>query len=1491
MLGCVKQVTDFEAVVGFPSGLVGYLQICNICDAYSSILMDNLESEDQLKEVVPLAQLLTPGTLIRCVVLSLDSVKEGLISLKVSVNPKDVNKVLNSGSLKPGMTLSGCVESVEDHGFLVDIGISGTKAFLPKQSTSSKKDMNVGQYVTILLEEVKNDGRVVRLSQDPQALRKAFAVAQQGWTLDTLLPGLLIQGKIKRVTPHGLIVTYLSSFTGVVDFLHLDEDKASTYSAGDEVVARVLYVDPSTRHVGLSLRGHLLPPSGAVLDIASSERISEVVEGCKMTALHHQSGALMKMPDGTAAFVHKNLLKEASEEFNPNRLLTQPEHTLRIIDYSPVEQMHIGTLRRSTVEVEFFRYQDIKVGQILEGTVTYLQKYGAYVRITDHIRGFIPNIHLADVVLKNPEKLFTSGRQVKCRVLSVDAQQKKLCLTRKKALVESTLPLFLSYADAKVGRISHGYIVSVKDFGCIVRFYGDVKGLVPMQELSKDFVTNPEELFFVGQVVQAKVLTCTEEKNLLRLSFRAINEGDINEVQTADFQFEVGKTVEVKVYRKVLDGLEVSIVPEEVPAFIPTVHLSDHVTNCLPMWTVLEEGDTFSVTCLSKTKKGIILTRKPLLKASLEDGSMPKIFSELQVGLNMVGWVKSIMDYGLFIHFPYGLFGLAPKSVMCDEFITDTSNIFNIGQTVVAKVTNLDHENHRFLVSLKVSELSLLEEGSQARLVQGLKERKAIFDIRSDSELSGFSLGDKLKVTVGESKEDGTVTLTSDKLSEASVLVSKYHTEGVNVSPGCKLTALVLHVDLFKSEVHVTLLPELTGATKKKLEKGSKLSATIQFTDKDFAVVSLGDTGHLTIISTHLHINDVLNSKKFIVGSSLDVTVEEPSCEALGGLPLAEYQKENERKGRSTSTGVRELMTVKVKKVKPMEVTVTLPSGTTGSVHVSQISESPAVGSFPTSTLKIGSEVKARVIGARSVHTRKFLPFSHPDFSVSIPVLSLLPSITGSKGRNVKIEKLNFKPGDDVICFASKFDKELQCLDVHVKPNVMGTVDLLSMIKKPSHAQHPHTLFKVGQTISAKVVRLGTSKPFRLSLSLIGTYKLEPGMITMAKIWKIVPHMGMFLQLPFGNRGLVSVTDLSDEFTANPLEPYKLGQLVRCYIIEMKGVYFNASLRPSRLYRDHNKNITDPEIQSILDVKSGQIVRGYVTSFVNVGIFVRLSRAVTGRVVLRKATKYFVENEKPLSENIPVNFLVTAKVLSVNTKDEHVKLSLLTKDTGEPDILPESLELPLRQIRERELKKEQAQKGDEKATKRKQVNSDSQQQDDETDGQTIKKKKVTQEKQEHDEEAPDMKQVNPGSQQQDDETDGQTIKKKKVPQKKQEHDEEATNMKQVNPGSQQQDNETNGQTIKKKKVPQKKQEHDEEAPKNSDSQQQDDETDGQTIKKKKVKQKKQEHDEEAPDMKQVNPGSQQQENETDGQTIKKKKNTEKKETLKRKLKRRIMTVV
>ena len=50
-------------------------------------------------------------------------------------------------------------------------------------------------------------------------------------------------------------------------------------------------------------------------------------------------------------------------------------------------------------------------------------------------------------------------------------------------MVESDLPVITDYSDAKPGVSTYGFITAIKDFGCLVTFYNNVKGLVPRTEL------------------------------------------------------------------------------------------------------------------------------------------------------------------------------------------------------------------------------------------------------------------------------------------------------------------------------------------------------------------------------------------------------------------------------------------------------------------------------------------------------------------------------------------------------------------------------------------------------------------------------------------------------------------------------------------------------------------------------------------------------------------------------------------------------------------------------------------------------------------------------------------------------------------------------------------------------------------------------------------------------------------------------------------------
>ncbi|XP_043970110.1 protein RRP5 homolog isoform X1 [Gambusia affinis] len=1300
LLGCVKEVADFEVTVSLPCGLQGFLSIRNVCDAYTKLLSEQLDLEVENEEFCSLSQIFWPGMLLRCVVSKMDITKGGSLSIQLSVNPKLVNKSLTSSSLMAGMVLSGCVESVEDHGTIIDIGVSGTKAFLPEDATKSKQhkseELKVGQYVTSRVEEVKNDGRVVRLS----AAARASADAKQGWTLTNLLPGLTVKATVKKVTKHGLHLDFMSSFSGQVDFLHMEQE--SSYREGLQVRACVLYIEPTTRLVGLSLRSHLLQPVSDV-DAAppGGDRTGEVVMECKMTAMHHMSGAMLELPDKTPAFAHRNHLKEPSNPANENKVSAMPEHTCRILDFSPMEQIYFVSLRKSVIDQRFYRYQDIHPGQVVEGTVSVLLSQGMVVHLSAHVKGLVPRTHLSDIILKNPEKKYVEGMKVKCRVLSVDVDNKNLRLTRKKTLVESPLPLFLTYNDARPGRVSHGFIVSVKDFGCIVRFYGNVKGRVPLEELSSEPIVCPEDVFYVGQVLKAKVLKCDPEQEKLLLSFKAAGKRETEESTEPPIDCEVGKRVEARVAKKSINSLEVVILPDEGRAVLPTVHLSDHMSNCQLLWEVLQEGDTISnLICFNKNKQNITLTKKPRVISSLEEGAVAKDFSEITVGMQLVGCIRNIMSYGVFVEFPYGLIGLAPKSALSDKFISDMTTAFKVGQTVIAKVTNLDEEKQRFLVTLKIPEVITPAGDARAALLNGIQERRTVKEmltVRDDGELrqqlAALTVGQKLKLTVDSATQDG-AKFRFDDLPGADVIASKRHVAGVSLTPGQKASAVILNVDILSSCVHVSVLPKLLGK-KKSLNKGSDCCAVVQFVDRDFAVISLNDAAQLTLLQTCSHPNEVALSEaeRLKVGMTLTVEVVEPSCEQLEGLPLVLWKGNAPKRQRTASenqadsSGHRfgEVLQGKVRSVKPTYIQVALEDGSTGSVHVSQVVEPAEVtlGSFPTSTVRVGSVVKARVIGGREATSHRFLPFSHPKFKYTIPELTLIPSQLDPgvdfKPVTSKDKLAGYKPGDEITCFVSKFKSDKKCLEVTSDPCVTGTVDLLSMITDPKDASHPEKLFKLGQAVRAKVVEASV-QPHRFVLSLSGTHKLEKGSITLGMVTSVQPQVGLVVKLPFGGTGSVSVTDVADTYRPNPLEAFRKDQLVRCYLLDVQNGKWHLSLRPSRLNPQSTKPAKDPEVLSLDHLRLDQVVRGYVKTVSEQGVFIRLSHNITGRAQLQQSSKYFISNHKILSSHLPVNTLLTTKILSVDREDQLVDLSLLPADTGKPDILPESLGLPLRLV-------------------------------------------------------------------------------------------------------------------------------------------------------------------------------------------------------------------
>ncbi|XP_027785676.2 protein RRP5 homolog isoform X1 [Marmota flaviventris] len=1352
ILGCVKEVNELELVISLPNGLQGFVQVTEISDDYTKMLNEQVAQEDPLKDLLRLPELFSPGMLVRCVVSSLRITERGKKSVKLSLNPKNVNRVLSAEALKPGMLLTGTVSSLEDHGYLVDIGVGGTRAFLPLQKAqdyiqqkNKGAKLKVGQYLNCVIEEVKSNGGVVSLSIGHSEVSTAIATEEQNWTLNNLLPGLVVKAQVQKVTQFGLRLNFLTFFTGLVDFMHLEPKKVGTYFSNQAVRACILCIHPRTRVVRLSLRPVFLQP-GRPLTRLSCQHLGAVLDDVPVQGFFNKAGATFRLKDGALAYARLSHLSDSKKVFSPEAFKPGNTHKCRIIDYSQMDELALLSLRTSIIEAQYLGYHDIKTGSVVKGKVLTIKPFGILVKVGEQMRGLVPAMHLADILMKNPEKKYHIGDEVKCRVLLCDPEAKKLVMTLKKTLVTSKLPAITCYGDAKPGLQTHGVIIRVKDYGCIVKFYNDVQGLVPKHELSAQYIPDPERVFYIGQVVKVTVLNCEPSKERMLLSFKLLSDPEpenkkesVGHGQKTGRVVNVGQVVDVKVLEKTKDGLQVAVLPHNIPAFLPTPHLSDHVANGPLLYRWLQAGDTLHrVLCLSQSEKHVLLCRKPSLVSSVEGGQDPNSFSEIHTGMLLIGFVKSIKDYGVFVQFPSGLSGLAPKAIMSDKFVTNPSDHFVEGQTVVAKVTNVDEEKQRMLLSLRLSDCTLGEPASTSLLLlsQCLEELQGVRSLMSNQDsvliqtLAEMTPGMVLDLVVQEVLEDGSVVFSGGPVPDLVLRASRYHRAGQEVESGQKKKVVILNVDMLKLEVHVSLCQELVNRKSKKLKKGSKHQAIVQHLEESFAVASLVETGHLVAFSLTSHLNDTFrfDSEKLQVGQGVCLTlkttepgvtglllaVEGPAAKRTMGETRkdSETVDEDEEGDPALTVGTKkkhtfvigDILTGTVKSVKPTHVVVTLEDGIVGCIHASHILDDVPVGTSPTTKLKVGKTITARVIGGRDVKTFKFLPISHPRFVRTILELSVRPSELEEDGHTAlntysasPMEKIKqYHAGQIVTCFLKRYNVVKKWLEVEIAPDIRGRIPLLLTSLSFKVLKHPDKKFQIGQALRATVVGPDSSKAF-LCLSLIGPHKLEKGDVAMGRVVKVTPNKGLTVSFPFGRMGRVSIFHVSDSYSETPLKDFIPQKVVRCYVLSTGDHVLTLSLRLSRTNPETKSKVEDPEIDSIQDVKEGQLLRGYVRSIQPNGVLLGLGPSVVGLAQYSHVSQRNLPNKDLYHEYLPEGKLLTAKVLSLNHQKNLVELSFLPRDTGKPDVFSAPLELPLLKQKERRIETEkQDQKGEKK---------------------------------------------------------------------------------------------------------------------------------------------------------------------------------------------------
>jgi len=974
--------------------------------------------------------------------------------------------------------------------------------------------------------------------------------------------------------------------------------------------------------------------------------------------------------------------------------------------------------KKSLIKSDFINFSDLKPGQKVDCKILSVRANGLQVIVGSNkdkdfvtsrkIQGFVPTLHLSDIILKRPEKFFNENNIITCRILSVDPTNKHLHLTHKKTLVNlKDNDVISDYHQLRTGSIVQAFINKFLSSGCIVKMFNNVRGLVSKCELGVDNQDNFQNDFFIGQVVKCRVLTVDPDNQKLRLSFRL--KPAVAEVSPIVSTKSLPQVVDAVVSEKLDHELKVTIKGSvDRHACLHISQLSDHPNLNQLKFDHLQVGDHL--------KGLVVLSAHPLkvsLKKSLVDfaGKSEKVLTvhDLVVGSVLPGFVSNVVPYGVFVRFIGGITVLCPKLKCSDEYVSSTDGLFTIGQSVICKITEIDEDTKKVSASLLSSDCSYDQSVWMSNYLSEFSALKGC----------DANVGDVKKIMIDEDPDDEDFIgckIPGNQFKDFKTFVtnpvkdqiksSKKTSQGIIISidPSEKKIFLTSNQQIIKSHKSKKKSPKLKDSIVEcrmlRVDDVITTAFVIEVDDEDQKWI-LGRLVQFPSIKHFNHLKDVFKDERV----SIKISQMNDQGVLLGHIYDKKSPKEEESMKDEDLIG-KEVVGV-IKSVRHTHAVVSLTSLPrsakghlqVGRLHFSELDVDVKDGDFPMKSLHAKQEVKCVVIGRRMLKSHTFLEVTRSSARYNVFELSLKMNRTRKK----------IKVGSQVIGVVkeSSKSKSSENLEVELIPGVEGILPILLFsnfddVGKIESLKEPR-----GMAVTCFVAKKLTKNRFELVRTgairgAVDDQKITVGCKINVKIVEIV-NDGLLVQGPFGHKGKVHITDLSDQFEDNPMKSFltKKSQ-IRCCVLDCSDPNrMLLSMRKSSMKKD--AIVVDPCVE-LKDLKRGDRMRGFVKSVSKNGIFISISRSLTGRVSFNKVSKYFIDPKDlvKLADIFKTGRLLTFAVSGFSDDMSKINLSLLEKDTGVEDNIPDTWDLPLKNKKRKNSDKPAT--GDEKKIKLKDAN-------------------------------------------------------------------------------------------------------------------------------------------------------------------------------------------
>lgn len=334
---------------------------------------------------------------------------------------------------------------------------------------------------------------------------------------------------------------------------------------------------------------------------------------------------------------------------------------------------------------------NLKEGDIINGKVKNIERYGAFIGITEGLDGFLYRENMSWAKIINPKDIITRGEERAFKVLSIDREKHRVDLGLKQLENDSWVQFIEEY---HVGDIIKGEVTNIKKFGAFVKVYDDVEGLIHISDLSwNSHVNSPSDFVKKGAYLECKILAIDVPERKLTLGLKQAQE---NPWDTVSRDFPVKSIVKCKP-KRILKNFAVFELPNGLEG-ICDIGDFDWINSIVNIKDYIKENEDIDMVILSidRDKQRIKLSHKHLKESPW------RVFEkEHPVGSVVDGTVKAIVESGAVVSLENNLEGFMHISQIDLPKGANLEEALKVGETYPFVVREVNQGKHRISLSRK----------------------------------------------------------------------------------------------------------------------------------------------------------------------------------------------------------------------------------------------------------------------------------------------------------------------------------------------------------------------------------------------------------------------------------------------------------------------------------------------------------------------------------------------------------------------------------------------------------------------------------------------------------------------------------------------------------------------------------------------------------------------------------------------------------------------